>query len=170
MQDYVEELRLLIDRGAADLLQIREKDSAVRARPGAWSPREVVGHLIDSASVNHERFVRARLQDDLVFAGYDQDVWVANQDYQNESWSGLITLWRVFNVHIAHLMEVTPESARFEERAKHNLDEIAWKTVPRGEATTLDYFMADYVGHLKQHLRQVLGTEWNPESQRSGAS
>jgi hypothetical protein len=43
----------------------------------------------------------------------------------------------------------------------HNLDEIAWKTVPAQEPATLDYFMRDYVGHLKHHVRQILGSGWD---------
>jgi len=40
-----------------------------------------VGHLIDSASHNHQRFVRAQFQDSLVFPGYDPNAWVAAQHY-----------------------------------------------------------------------------------------
>jgi len=31
---------------------------------------------------------------------------------------------------------------------------------------TLDYFMNDYVGHLRHHLKQILGIEW--DSRRDG--
>ena len=51
----------------------------------------------------------------------------------------------------------TPEAVRLAPRARHNLDEIAWRTVPRHQPATLEYFMADYVGHLKHHLRQIEG-------------
>ena len=44
----------------------------------------------------------------------------------------------------------------------HNLDEIAWRVVPNEEPTSLAYFMADYVGHLEHHVRQILGEGWSP--------
>ena len=50
-----------------------------------------LGHLIDSAVNNHARFVRAQLQDDLVFPGYDQDGWVRVQRYDERSWPALVT-------------------------------------------------------------------------------
>jgi hypothetical protein len=33
---------------------------------------------------------------------------------------------------------------------------LAWKTVPREQRAMLEYFMADYVGHFKHHLNQVV--------------
>jgi DinB superfamily len=74
--DLCESLTAIVDRGAAELLKMTD-DTASRPRgPGKWSPKQLVGHLIDSAVNNHARFVRAQLQDDLVFPGYDQDGWV----------------------------------------------------------------------------------------------
>jgi len=48
--------------------------------PEQWSPGEIIGHLIDSASNNHQRFVRAQFQDNLVFSGYDQNAWVVQHE------------------------------------------------------------------------------------------
>ena len=100
--------------------------------------------------------MRALEQDSLVFPTYNQDAWVASQNYRDVPWSEVITLWRSFNLHIARVMEAAPEYQRTRPRQIHNLDEIAWKTLPRGTPTTLDYLMADYVGHLKHHLAQII--------------
>ena len=115
------------------------------------------GHLIDSAAHNHQRFVRARWQDDLVFNGYQQDQWVATQGYQAAPWLELVDLWASYNFHLARVMRDVPESVRFREHARHNLDELAWQTVPRDRPATLDFFMRDYVAHLQHHLRQIDG-------------
>jgi hypothetical protein len=155
--EYVDELRSVIEQATPALLALSEEASARRPAPGKWSPREVIGHLIDSASNNHQRFVRAQFQDDLVFAGYDQDAWVTTQKYQDAAWLELVTLWRTFNLHLARVMAAVPEPIRLRVHHRHNLDELAWKAVPRGEPTTLAYFMNDYVEHLKHHLRQILG-------------
>jgi hypothetical protein len=156
MSDYIAELRAAVERAAAALLALPEAQSARPRAPGKWSPKEVIGHLIDSAAVNHQRFVRASSQDDLVFPTYAQDEWVAAQRYREAPWEELVELWRRYNRHIAWVMEGVPEAVRFRSHRRHNLHQIAWQVVPEGETTTLDYLMRDYVGHLKHHLRQVL--------------
>jgi hypothetical protein len=156
MSGYVLELRNAIRKATPLLRQIGDEASRQPPRPGKWSPREVIGHLIDSASNNHQRFVRALFQDDLVFPGYDQDAWVTVQAYRDAPWKDLIELCMLFNLQIARLMEAIPEQQRRKQRARHNLDVLAWKTVPREEPATLDYFMADYVGHFKHHLNQLV--------------
>jgi hypothetical protein len=153
--EYVEAIRQAI-RGATPVLQgMSEERSRLRPGPGKWCPREVIGHLIDSASNNHQRFVRAQFQEDLIFSGYEQDAWVSLQRYRDAPWDELIALWCSFNLHIARVMEAVPKDERVRLRARHNLDELAWKPVPRDQPVTLDYFMSDYVAHLEHHLRQV---------------
>jgi hypothetical protein len=159
MPQYVLDLRNAIEKGTALLERIGDEASRRPLKPGKWSAREVIGHLVDSASNNHQRFVRALFQDDLVFPGYDQDAWVAAQSYRDAPWRDLIALWRTFNLHIARLMETFPADERTRLRARHNLDELAWKPVPRDMPATLDYFMEDYVGHLKHHLNQIFPSD-----------
>jgi hypothetical protein len=99
--------------------------------------------------------VRAQFQDDLIFSGYEQDRWVAVQQYRDAPWDELIALWRNFNLHIARIMDSVPNDERDRLRARHNLDELAWRSISREEPASLDYFMSDYVGHLKHHLTQI---------------
>lgn len=123
---------------------------------GKWSKKEILGHLIDSASNNHQRFVRAQFNDNLVFPGYDQNEWVNRQDYQDENWSVLVELWKSFNFHIAHLVKRIPEEILTQKRTKHNLDTIAWKEISADKPATLKYFIEDYYGHLRHHVNQIL--------------
>ncbi len=160
MQTSSDALEAAIERGTRALLSVSEADSARRAAPGKWSPREVLGHLIDSASNNHQRFVRAQFQGDLVFPGYEQDAWVSVQRYQEAPWAELVALWRALNLHLARVMAATPEPVRTRAHTRHNLDAIAWQTVAPGAPVTLEFFMGDYVGHLRHHLRQILGPRW----------
>jgi hypothetical protein len=164
MQDYINDLRSVVERSTPVLLALSEAESAQRPAPGKWSPREIVGHLIDSASNNHQRFVRAQLQDELAFPGYEQDAWVRVQQYQQAPWTELVSLWRAFNLHLAWVMAAVPEPVRLRAHHRHNLDKIAWQTVPAEEPATLDYFMSDYVRHLEHHLRQILGSHWDSGS------
>lgn len=155
MLDYAVRLRTTVDAAAATLIGVDPMAAARRPASGGWSAQEIVGHLIDSAANNHQRFVRARWQDDLVFTGYAQDAWVDAQRYADAPWIEVVTLWREYNRHLARVMDATPPSVRLREQARHNLHEIAWRTVPVDTPATLDYFMRDYVGHLEHHLRQL---------------
>lgn len=155
MQDCVDDLRSTLSIESARLLGISENDAGRRPAPGKWSPKEIIGHLIDSAANNHTRFVRAQLTDDMVFAGYDQEAWVRLQRYNDRPWPELVSLWHVYNTHIASVMEsITPECLSL-LRSTHNLDEVGWRTVPRDRPATLEYFIRDYVGHMKHHLAQI---------------
>jgi hypothetical protein len=155
MLDYTHALSTTVVEATASLAAIPDEVAGRRPAPGKWSPKEIIGHLIDSAANNHQRFVRAQLQDDLVFPGYAQDTWVEVQRYQEAPWQGLLTLWRAYNLHIARLIEAMPDDTRMKERRRHNLHELAWQPVPADTPTTLDYFMRDYVLHLQHHLRQI---------------
>ena len=157
MTHYIADLLATVDSAADEFLEAAPDAAAWRPAPGTWSAKEIIGHLIDSASNNHQRFVRARWQQDLVFQGYAQDAWVEAQDYQAASWEDLVVLWREYNRHIARVMASVPPAVLFRENSRHNLHEIAWRTVPASATATLDYFMSDYVGHLHHHVEQVRG-------------
>jgi hypothetical protein len=145
-----------VERAVPSLDAISDEASALRPAPGKWSPREIIGHLVDSASNNHQRFVRARDRDDLVFEGYAQDDWVAAQRYQEAPWQELVAFWRLYNRHLARLMCATPAADRDRLRARHNLDQRGFHAVPASQPASLGYFMGDYVDHLEHHLRQIL--------------
>ena len=155
MKDIARDLRDTVDKAAQRLARIPPERARQPNAPGKWSPQEIIGHLVDSACNNHGRFVRAQLEDDLVFPGYDQAEWVTVEEYASEDWNTVIQLWHSYNLHIAHIIErILPEVAT-RPRLKHNLDQIAWKTVPKSEPVTLEYFVRDYVAHLKHHLGQI---------------
>src|SRR5205085_10291681 len=86
-------LKDAVETATPKLEAIGDELSARRPEPGKWSAKELIGHLIDSAINNHNRFVRAQLKDDLMFEGYEQDDWVRVQHYQDASWRELIALW-----------------------------------------------------------------------------
>jgi hypothetical protein len=153
---FLDDFRQTLDRAAQQLLLFSDADASVHPAPGKWSKKEIIGHLLDSASNNHGRFVRAQLQDDLVFPGYDQDEWVRVQCYQSRRWADLVRAWHAYNHQIASVMAAADDDALTRQRVRHNLHELAWQMVPASEPATLDYFMRDYVGHLKHHLAQAL--------------
>ena len=155
MEDFVEDLRRTVAESAPRLLGITEAEAARPLSEGRWSAKEVVGHLIDSAANNHPRFVRGQFRDDLVFDGYEQEAWVRAQRYNEESWSLLVELWKNYNLHLLHVMASAPEETLRQPRATHTLDRIAWRRIDANQPATLEYLMLDYIGHLKNHLRQI---------------
>ena len=146
-----------LQRATPALLALDDAATTRRPTPGKWSPREIIGHLVDSASNNHQRFVRMRDRDDLVVEGYEQDAWVSAQGYQDAPWMELVLLWMTYNRHLARVMSATPAADRDRQRHTHNLHLRAYRPVAADRSVTLDYFMNDYVDHLEHHLRQVLG-------------
>ena len=117
--DYVRSLESITRETAAHLRTL--PDSIIRWRPkaGAWSIKEIIGHLVDSAANNHQRFVRADSQGDLVFQGYAQDEWVRIQSYESAPWNELVSLWESYNLHIARVMAAVPARVRDRKHAQH---------------------------------------------------
>jgi len=150
-------LRTRVEHAARVLGAVPEAEAARRPARDKWSKQEILGHLVDSASNNHQRFVRARLHEDLVFPGYEQDDWVEAECWQERPWRETLELWRLFNLHLAHLIERTPKEIAERVHTRHNLHLRAWRKVAEGAPVTLAWFMEDYVGHLEHHLAQAGG-------------
>ncbi len=122
------------------------EEGSLAVRPGGtWTHREILGHLIDSAVNNHQRFVRSPLTEPLVLPGYAQDDWVARQAYVQRPWKDLLLLWQVLNVHIAHVVRLIPGEAAGRECR-----------IGDGPPVTLGFLAEDYVSHLRHHLDQIV--------------
>ena len=155
MENWLADFRQTIDSASARLSKMAETEAAKPRAEDHWSAKQIIGHLVDSAANNHARFVLGQLKDDLVFPGYDQDGWVRTNHYQDEPWPALVDLWRAYNLHLHHLMSHADQKKLSTPCTLHTLQEIAFKTVPKSEAVTLEYLMRDYVDHLKHHLSQI---------------
>jgi hypothetical protein len=150
------ELRETIEAVVPRLRAWTEEEAAAPYAPGKWPRKVMLGHLIDSATNNHVRFVRAQLQDALRFPGYAQDEWVRVQHYASADTQHLVELWYHLNLHLAHVMEQATVMERLRPRREHDLALLAFKTSPSDAPATLQWFMQDYVDHLQHHLRQIL--------------
>jgi len=138
------------------LKSISEEGASIKPASNKWSKKEIIGHLIDSATNNHRRFIMANYKDDLIFEGYQQDDWVAIQNYQNREWIELGDFWATYNLHIAQVIDKIPSKIKERIFSNHSFDQMAWQTVPKSNPSSLDYFIKDYVGHLEHHTRQIL--------------
>jgi hypothetical protein len=144
MRELSDQLRCLVEAAEPGLRQIPESESMRQALPGGWSRKQVIGHLIDSASNNHQRFVRAMLQPSLDFPGYDQEGNIRVQAVQEADWVLLVSLWAAYNRYLAHLIAHIPPS---------QLDMPC--RIGTGEPVTLGFLASDYLTHLHHHLRQI---------------
>ena len=152
---YVRELQSTTRDAARWLESLPDPVVTWRPKPTAWSIKEIIGHLIDSAANNHQRFVRAEQQGNLVFPGYAQEDWVRVQAYDAAPWAELVTLWEAYNQHLARVMATVPTNVRETKHARHNLHEIGFRPHAADQPATLDDLMHDYVIHLEHHLAQV---------------
>lgn len=138
------ELRQVVESARPDLDHVSPGVASHKASAEKWSIQEILGHLIDSASNNHQRFVRALAADSLSLPGYEQNVWVESQGYNGAEWTTLLGLWRYYNLHLAAVIDRIPES-------KLNTECRIGNDAP----VSLGYLAEDYVRHLKHHLAQI---------------
>lgn len=140
------QLLFAVRQARPQLCFLTEAEAATQPTPGKWSPKEIIGHLIDSAANNHQRFVRAQQGlTDLLAYRYTQDFWVKTQDYRTANWPQLIALWHAYNTHLAHVVaRIQPEFL--------DTPLLAWGDEP----VTLRFVAEDYVRHLQHHLGQIL--------------
>jgi len=144
MQHLSEKLSSVIDAAEPKLRRIDSNESAKPILSGGWSRRQVMGHLIDSASNNHQRFVRAAQQPSLEFPGYDQEGNVRVQQPQQADWPMLVSLWVAYNRYLAHIIAHLPDS-KLETPCR----------IGAKEPVTLAFVAEDYLAHLVHHLKQI---------------
>lgn len=118
---------------------------------------EVIGHLVDSAANNHQRFVRAQQVAELVFPKYEQNDWVRVQGYNEVPWMDLVELWRRYNLHLAHVMRRIPDD-KLEVRC----------TIGDYAPVTLGFLVEDYLTHLRHHLKKIGERVEGGETGRAG--
>jgi hypothetical protein len=110
------------------------------------SIKQVVGHMVDSASNNHQRMVRLQYNKELVFPDYrqDNDSWITIQNYQDANWQNIVQLWKFYNLHIIHVIQ----------SIDLNKLENYWNDF-EGTKVTLEQMIEGYLWHLELHLKEI---------------
>jgi hypothetical protein len=137
-------LRALIDEVPLRLKKLPPSQVELKPSPTKWSPKEELGHLLDSAANNHQRIVRAQLEDKPKMPGYDGNAWVKLHKYQQRSWPEMIDLWRALNQQLLVAAEAAPDHA--------------WSrtcTIADSQPLTLKFVFEDYIEHMIHHLRHI---------------
>ncbi len=111
--------------------------------------KQILGHLIDSASNNTHRVVHLQYQDSpFEFPNYatfgNNDRWIAIQNYQDEEWQGMIQLWKYSYLHFCHVITNVDDSKLDNE----------WISGP-GKRISLKTMIVDFPPHLKLHLSEI---------------
>ena len=109
-----------------------------RLGPDRWTIKELVGHLIDSASNNHQRFIRLQQAEHLAFPAYDPDVWKAVSRVADLDYRFLVEFWNQYNLFLLYLIE--------------RLDPSTLQHVWTDKGKTLEFLVTDYFVHLSWHL------------------
>ena len=143
-ENLAQTITRIVDREAPRLRFLKPQDVSTPRAPGKWSRKEVLGHLIDSAANNHQRFVRAQLAADLAFPGYAQNDWVRAQGYAEEEWGLVVDTWCALNRHLAHVVGRIPADKL---QTPCRIGESA--------PMTLEALVADYIRHVEHHLEQL---------------
>jgi hypothetical protein len=137
-------LRALLNHVPDRLEQLPTSKVELKPASSKWSPKEELGHLLDSAANNHQRIVRTQLEDKPAMPGYDGNRWVELHAYQRRGWRELIELWYALNQQLLAAAEAVPEPA--------------WSrtcTIEDSGPVTLKFVFEDYVEHMMHHLGHI---------------
>ena len=146
MNDIAQQLRAIIEAVEPELSRMNPDELGFKITTDEWSKKEILGHLIDSAANNHQRFVRAVNKVAAEFPTYDQNEWVRIQRHNERSWPSLVALWSAYNSHLSHVIECIPEDA-----------ESSMCNIGSGDPVPLHLVIKDYLRHLRHHLKDILG-------------
>lgn len=114
-------------------------------RAGGWTRKQIIGHMMDSAANNRQRFVRAATEGSYAGPFYAQEAWVAAHGYADQPWATLLVWWEVEHELLMVIVDRIPP-----ERLQ------AMCTVGSDTPVTLEFLVRDYIAHQRGHLKQML--------------
>lgn len=147
MREIIERLNYLIQAVPSRVNQFSEQEFSAQL-VGKWSKKEILGHLCDSATNNHHRFIKIQFErQPVVIVPYNQNNWVLIQDYQGIPLDEIVILWTILNRHIVRVISKIPD-----EKLLYVCD------IGDNKSITLSELIQDYLRHMDHHLRQIFGT------------
>jgi hypothetical protein len=140
----IDRLHYLLDIIPPLLRQIPVETFGHKPAAEKWSKKEILGHLIDSATNNHQRFVRGQFENEP-FITYDQNNWNTHSRYADMDGEHVISFWVAYNKHLLEVIKRIPAAA-FERKCITN----------EAAPVTLAWLIDDYVKHMEHHLKQLV--------------
>lgn len=145
MNDLAREFWSHMEAAEQRLSLISDEESRRPFRAGGWLRKEVLGHLVDSACINHVRIVMAATQGSFEGPSYDQSAWVALHGYAHTPWPAILDQWRARNTWLAEAVtNISPDQLSAPCKIGSNA------------AIRLDELIRDYLAHLEHHLTQLI--------------
>jgi len=117
-----------------------EKLCSINPAEDKWSLKEIIGHLIDSASNNHQRIVRLQLSEMLDFPSYHYS-WIETEKFNLMNFNDILSLWKYYNILLGHLIK----------NVKEEVLKNYWNK--EDKKLTLEFIINDYLRHLKDHIK-----------------
>ncbi|MFF3099966.1 DinB family protein [Viridibacillus arvi] len=146
MKNVIDGINYWIYYVPKEIKRMSEIDVTKRPSPTKWSKKEILGHLCDSAIMNIERFIKIQYEKQpYVLPTYNQNEWVAKQNYQDTPIEEILTLFYVLNKQIIAIINNIPDEKR------SYLCDIGNK-----ELKTLDWLIQDYYEHMEHHLKKQI--------------
>ncbi|HXS35234.1 MAG TPA: DinB family protein [Flavipsychrobacter sp.] len=144
LQPTIDRLTYLCNTIPAMLKIISDKDFSHKPAPDKWSKKEILGHLIDSAANNHQRFVRVQFED-TPFIIYNQDNWNSFSHHQDIQSGQVITFWELYNRYLLEIIKRIPPGL-LQRKCRTN----------ESSDVTLQWIIEDYVVHMEHHLHEIV--------------
>lgn len=146
MTKTINKLESLLQKGIDYASKTSDDHLRLKRSPEKWSKKEILGHLIDSAINNLQRFTEIQFaRKPYKIRNYDQNELVKVNDYQNTSLEELTNFWLAINTRILSII-----SHQTEQTLNYKI------VIDDGEVTDLRFLIKDYVDHLEHHLIQIL--------------
>ncbi|KGE13105.1 DinB family protein [Sphingobacterium deserti] len=138
IQDAIHSMEIYTVQFPKTLLAIKLSELEYKASADKWSKKEILGHLIDSATNNLGRFIVAQYEDNPIIQ-YDQVAWCKGNYYQSSDINYMLVLWKGLNQQLIHVWK--------------NLPIEALSRTANGQ--TLTFLATDYVAHFEHHFEQI---------------
>jgi len=142
MRKDIDRIKIHIQTVWDKYIDIDDSIASYKINGETWSLKEIIGHLIDSAANNYQRFIRLQESSELVFPGYNYD-WVNIVKYNSYSFIQILDLWKQFNFLLCHIIENIDDS------------KLNNKWIMDDKSLSLVSLITDYVDHMEIHIDQL---------------
>lgn len=143
LEKSINRLEYLINIIPQLLIKIGEEELSFKKYANKWSKKEILGHLIDSATNNHQRFIRGQFEQNPEIV-YNQDKWNEHSFYQQIDYNQIITFWTIYNKQLIEIINRIP------------IENLKNQIKVGDKLLSLEFLIIDYVEHLEYHLKQVI--------------
>ncbi len=146
MVEETKKLESLINQITDYIIKTPEKEISMRLNPQKWSKKQILGHLVDSAINNLQRFTEIQFEEKPYnIRTYKQDELVEANFYQTSETKEILGFLTALNKRIIDIITVLTDEALNYEIITYNSEQF-----------DLKYLIEDYVQHFEHHTAQII--------------